>query len=132
MQFNSAQEQLLGCFLFSLDKDKPTYVELLDMVEDIRFSGTTMRLLAALLESPRGWQYGYDLSRRTGLKSGTLYPILMRLTERDWLEAKWEFDDESGRPRHVYRLTAEGLGRARAMERKRDASIPRFAPQPAR
>ena len=91
-----------------------------------------MSVLTALCSQPRTWRHGYDLARETGLKSGTLYPILMRLTERDWLEAKWEFDDESGRPRHVYRLTAEGLGRARAMERKRDASIPRFAPQPAR
>lgn len=102
------------------------------MAEDIRLSGTTITLLAALLESPRDWHYGYDLSRRTGLKSGTLYPILMRLSERDWLKAKWEFDHETGRPRHMYRLTAAGLDRARAVERERGASMQMLAPQPAR
>jgi len=98
------------------------------MADDIRFSGTTLTLLAALMESPRSWQYGYDLSRRTRLKSGTLYPILMRLTERDWLEAKWEFDDATGRPRHLYRLTAEGVRRVRAVERERQAPMRVLAP----
>jgi PadR family transcriptional regulator, regulatory protein PadR len=86
------------------------------MADDVRLSRQTVTLLSRLLEAPSDWQYGYDLSRRTELKSGTLYPILMRLAEREWLETKWDFDDESGRPRHMYRLTAEGRHRARAAE----------------
>ncbi len=38
-------------------------------------SAQTLRLLAELLGSPRGWRHGYELSKATGLKSGTLYPI---------------------------------------------------------
>jgi DNA-binding PadR family transcriptional regulator len=72
------------------------------------------RVLNALARDPESWQHGYDLLRLTGLKSGSLYPILMRLTERGWLEAIWEPDPPFGRPRrHLYRLTAEGVRAAR-------------------
>jgi PadR family transcriptional regulator, regulatory protein PadR len=79
-----------------------------------RFSDQTLALLAALIEQPRTWRHGYDLSRDTGLKSGTLYPILMRLCDRDLLESKWEESPEPGRPpRHRYRLTAAGTALSR-------------------
>jgi DNA-binding PadR family transcriptional regulator len=62
-----------------------------------------------LLDAPRQWRHGYDLSRETGLPSGTLYPILVRLSDRGFLESKWEPAPEPGRPpRHLYRLTSEG------------------------
>jgi predicted ArsR family transcriptional regulator len=83
---------------------------------DIRWTRQTRALLAALLPgggAGDGWRHGYDLSRETGLKSGTLYPLLIRLTERGWLETRWEDSPEPGRPpRHLYRLTAEGKARA--------------------
>ena len=70
----------------------------------------TRALLAALLERPRTWRYGYDLSKETGLKSGTLYPALMRLSEQGLLESRWEEPDRRGvPPRHAYRLTAAGV-----------------------
>lgn len=85
------------------------------MAEDIRLSRQTVSLLEVLCESSSAWHYGYDLSRRTELKSGTLYPILMRLADSGWLETKWEHAEENGKPRHLYRLTAEGRRRARAI-----------------
>lgn len=88
------------------------------MAEDVRLSRQTLILLCALLEAPSDWQYGYDLSRRTELKSGTLYPILMRLAAREWLETEWGFDEGGGKPRHMYRLTSDGRRRARAAERE--------------
>jgi DNA-binding PadR family transcriptional regulator len=58
---------------------------------------------------PSRWRHGYELSRQTGLKSGTLYPILMRLSDRELLESRWRETPETGRPpRHLYRLTAAG------------------------
>ena len=72
-------------------------------------SPQTLSVLELLLESPRSWHYGYALSQRTGLKSGTLYPILVRLAEQGWLDTQWSESEEPGRPpRHTYRLTAEG------------------------
>ena len=77
-------------------------------------SPQTLRLFQALLADPPRWRYGYDLSRETGLASGTLYPILMRLSEQQMLETAWEQSDEPGRPpRHTYRLTADGAALAR-------------------
>jgi PadR family transcriptional regulator len=73
-------------------------------------SPQTLRLFEALLDDPQRWRYGYDLSKETALASGTLYPILMRLTDQRLLETGWEPSDEPGRPaRHIYRLTAEGV-----------------------
>ena len=72
-------------------------------------SPQTRRVLEALGDEPQAWRHGYELLRQTGLKSGSLYPILVRLTERGWLEASWEPDAPPGRPaRHLYRLTGEG------------------------
>jgi len=86
----------------------------------MRTSKQTLTLLGALAAKPSQWHYGYALSRETELMSGTLYPILMRLEQRGWLETQWENPQElaegrAGRPpRHMYRLTASG--RAWAME----------------
>ena len=77
-------------------------------------SAQTLRLVAELLGSPRAWRHGYELTKATGLKSGTLYPILMRLADQGLLTAKWEESDRPGvPPRHVYRLTPHGLAYAR-------------------
>lgn len=77
-------------------------------------SPQTLQLFSALLKDPSAWRYGYDLSRETGLASGTLYPILIRLSEQALLEAGWEPSDQPGRPpRHTYRLTGDGVALAK-------------------
>src|SRR5277367_1631461 len=78
-----------------------------------RLSRQTLQVLDAFLQNPQEWTYGYDLSRGTGLKSGTLYPILMRLAERKLLETSWETAEPGKPPRHLYRLTPDGLRFAR-------------------
>lgn len=83
-------------------------------------SPQTLAVFGALLADPTAWHYGYALSKVTGLPSGTLYPILMRLAERDLLETRWEPPATPGRPpRHAYRLTADGV--ALASERVAEA-----------
>jgi DNA-binding PadR family transcriptional regulator len=54
----------------------------------LRLSPQTLLVLDAFLIQAEEWKYGYDLSRVTGLKSGTLYPILMRMAERKLLETE--------------------------------------------
>ena len=72
-------------------------------------------MLAELCATPTHWQHGYGIARDTGLKSGTLYPILIRLADRGLIEARWEDEQPAGRPRrHLYRLTADGLAAAEA------------------
>jgi PadR family transcriptional regulator, regulatory protein PadR len=81
------------------------------------------RALAAFLETPRGWRYGYDLMKAVDISSGTLYPLLARLIEDGWLESRWEDSEFPGRPpRQLYRLTAEGRMKARQAVERADAS----------
>jgi PadR family transcriptional regulator PadR len=77
-------------------------------------SSQTRVLLAAMLQQPRSWHYGYELSKQTGLKSGTLYPLLIRLSDQRLLESEWREPERPGKPpRHAYRLTASGVTFAR-------------------
>jgi PadR family transcriptional regulator, regulatory protein PadR len=80
----------------------------------MRRSTQTTIVLAELLQSRQEWRYGYDISRNTGLKSGTLYPILIRLAEHRLLETSWERAEMGRPPRHLYKLTRKGLQYARA------------------
>jgi len=92
------------------------------------FSAQTLSVLAALCDEPSRWQHGYALAKQTGLKSGTLYPILIRLADRRLVEACWEEEPAPGRPRrHLYRLTAAGLARTTGAL----ASAARPAPEPS-
>lgn len=66
-------------------------------------------LLQALSTRGRQWFHGYDIIKETGLRSGTLYPLLMRMAEQGLIEAEWRQPEKIGRPaRHVYRLTTAG------------------------
>ena len=98
------------------------------MVSSRRPSGQATVVVLALAEQPATWQYAYELCRRLDLKSGSLYPVLMRLADRGLLETTWESDLPAGRPpRHRYRLT--GPGRALAADL---AAEPTARPTPAR
>jgi PadR family transcriptional regulator, regulatory protein PadR len=79
------------------------------------FSAQTLAVLADLCATPSQWRHGYGIARNTGLKSGTLYPVLIRLADLGLVEARWEDEQPAGRPRrHLYRLTSEGLATATA------------------
>ena len=76
----------------------------------------TRQLLAAMLLQYRKWQYGYELSKQVGLKSGTLYPLLIRLSDQGLLESRWQEPERAGKPpRHAYKLTPNGLALARSL-----------------
>lgn len=85
------------------------------MERERRSSAQTLSILQTLLAQPRAWRHGYGLSTETQLKSGTLYPVLIRLSDRGFLDSKWEESELPGRPpRRMYRLTAEGRAYARS------------------
>jgi DNA-binding PadR family transcriptional regulator len=84
-------------------------------------------VLASFLEDPSVSRFGLEVSRASGLASGTIYPILARFEEAGWLQSEWEAIDAStaGRPvRRLYRLTAEG---EEAGRRHVEASLARLA-----
>ena len=85
------------------------------MAEKIRISGPTLKLLKLLLENPRQGRSGAEISKITGLGSGTIYPLLQRLEIAKWIEGDWENVEPSevGRPkRRLYRLTRSGQAAA--------------------
>ena len=77
---------------------------------------SVLKVVAALLAEPDAERYGLQLMQDTGLPSGTLYPILVRLERAGWVASRWEDVDPAaeGRPtRRYYRLTADGAAAAR-------------------
>ena len=90
-------------------------------------SAQTIRVLAALAAEPRRWRYGYELATEVGLKSGSLYPLLVRLADRGLLETSWEQGPPGRPPRHLYRLTPSGRAYAAAVG---EAGAVRTSPAP--
>ena len=81
----------------------------------VRMSFQTLKVLEAFLENPSTELAGADVHKRSGIASGTLYPILLRLESAGWFVSRWEEVDPAvaGRPRRrLYRLTRNGLARA--------------------
>jgi PadR family transcriptional regulator, regulatory protein PadR len=63
------------------------------------------------MEDPGGLHWGYDLSRRAGVRSGVLYPTLGRMLEEGWVEDGWEDPakiSDKRPPRRYYELTTKG------------------------
>jgi DNA-binding PadR family transcriptional regulator len=83
-------------------------------------------VLAVLLDAGSEWSHGYELARLANVKSGTLYPLLIRLEAQGYLEAEWQQPTEGGRPpRHAYRLTASGVQLARANSQVTPRRLPK-------
>lgn len=99
------------------------------MARNRRPSKQMLTLLAALADGSQQWRHGYDIMKETGLLSGTLYPLLMRMTEQGLVEAEWREPEQLGRPpRHAYRLTATGIALARTMADQGDILPARALP----
>jgi PadR family transcriptional regulator PadR len=95
-----------------------------------RPSAQTLAVLRAFAAEPSAWRYGYELGQEVGLKAGSLYPILIRLSDRELLEASWESDPPPGRPpRHLYRLTGAGVRFAVEMAAGSGAGARRLQPE---
>lgn len=93
------------------------------MMSRIRMTVHTYVVLAEFLANPRGELYGGDITDRTGVVSGTVYPILARLASAGWLAMRTETGDAAqlGRPlRRYYRLTDEGVHAAQVDATTRD------------
>lgn len=81
------------------------------VVKATRMTRTTVEVLAVLLGGALNGEdlHGLEVCRRTGLKSGTVYPILDRLHRAGWVITWWEKEEawqgdaaERWRPRRRY------------------------------
>src|SRR6185295_4868762 len=75
-----------------------------------RFSLATVTVLHAVA---RGIAHGFDVVTETGLRGGTVYPILSRLESDGFLSSSWEPAEVAradGRPpRRYYKVTRAGV-----------------------
>jgi DNA-binding PadR family transcriptional regulator len=73
------------------------------------------RVAEELMSDINGQHTGYAISRRTGVKQGTLYPLLQRWADAGWLSIREETPTEhaqragrKGGPRKLITVTARG------------------------
>ncbi|PZR88748.1 MAG: PadR family transcriptional regulator [Hyphomicrobiales bacterium] len=74
----------------------------------------TQVILSTFDSRPSERLSGADIFKCTGIGSGTIYPVLIRLEKAGWLKSEKEKIDprEVGRPaRTFYRLTPQGARR---------------------
>jgi PadR family transcriptional regulator len=86
------------------------------MGSEPRITASVLKVVSAMLTDPTTQRYGLDLMHDTGLASGTLYPILVRLERCGWVSSQWEDIDpvaEGRPPRRYYLLTPSGVVGAR-------------------
>lgn len=78
------------------------------MNDELRLTHTSALILKVI---SGGCNYGFDIMEKTGLPSGTVYPVLRRLEQSGLIQSKWEPGEaqELQRPqRRYYRLTRTG------------------------
>uniref|UniRef100_UPI003F495DF8 PadR family transcriptional regulator n=1 Tax=Nonomuraea sp. CA-252377 TaxID=3240003 RepID=UPI003F495DF8 len=95
-------------------------------VRPIRLTTPVRLVLDALLAAPpEDPLWGYRICAETDLGPGTVYPILERLEQADWISGHWEPDAPQARPaRRLYSISATGrqlYAEARARTGRRGA-----------
>lgn len=79
------------------------------MVTSIYRTNNLARIGVALMSDADARHWGYELSDASGVRVGSVYPVLARLLERGWLSDGWEMSPMPQRPpRRYYKITAEG------------------------
>ena len=78
-----------------------------------------------------GVRYGFDIADRTGLQTGTVYPVLRRLESLGFVRSSWESEKVARREqrpaRRYYEITRAGTD-ALAAARKRFENLARLSP----
>ncbi|MBO1768242.1 helix-turn-helix transcriptional regulator [Allobranchiibius sp. GilTou38] len=76
----------------------------------MRRTETALRVADEFLSRPGDKHWGYETSKATGIRSGSLYPILTRFLDAEWITDGWEDPAATGGrpPRRYYELTDRG------------------------
>lgn len=98
-----------------------------------RVTDATLDVLEILLDGGDDL-YGLKIAKAAGRPTGSVFPILARLEGAGWAVSEWETGDaaDRGPRRRFYRLSPDGMVRARELVRQRrgEHRRPRFSPVP--
>jgi DNA-binding PadR family transcriptional regulator len=82
----------------------------------VRITQPLLDVIDVLLAAADGERHGWAIMKAAGRSGPTVYKILERLAEAGWLTSRWDETAEPGLPRRrYYRLTGEGVTKARAV-----------------
>lgn len=88
-----------------------------------RKTKATMQVLDVLLQAPTGI-WGLALAKKSGLSTGTVYPILARLEDLGWVLSYWDSEiDRSGPRRKYYVLSQESILEVEEFAKKKSDPI---------
>jgi PadR family transcriptional regulator PadR len=84
------------------------------MAAPIRITAPLLDVLECLV---LGWQrgeeqYGWSMMKAVGRSGPTVYGVLDRLEDADWIVGRWDDAPEPGPRRRFYRLTPDGYAHA--------------------
>lgn len=75
-------------------------------------TNSSLAVAEVMLSNPSGRYYGYDLWRVSGVRPGTLYPMLARFERAGLLRSRWQeletLPISQSLPRKYYTLTDKG------------------------
>lgn len=91
--------------------------KMIDLEKQLKKGSLEILILQLFLKEPRyGYQLLQELKEKSGgffdLKEGTLYPILYRLEDAQWIESYWVESEGRGVPKKYYRITPSGKKQA--------------------
>ena len=70
------------------------------------------QVLNNFLQNPEVPLYGYEIMQQSGMKSGSLYPILGRFERLGWIEGTLEPSPGGRPPRRVYTMNVDAIPQA--------------------
>ncbi|WP_329105536.1 PadR family transcriptional regulator [Micromonospora sp. NBC_01699] len=94
----------------------------------VRITQPLLVVLETLLAADEHELHGWAIMKATGRAGPTIYKILERLAEAEWVTSRWEAEVEPGKPRRrYYRLTPHGATRAEdILAHQRSKPVGRF------
>lgn len=85
------------------------------------------KVATVLLMDAHGKHWGYSISRKSGVRSGVMYPMLTRMLNEGWIADGWEDPTTitDGRPpRRYYELTDKGRAALGEILREKRSEAP--------
>ncbi len=99
--------------LLTIDMARSLLMWLVNMTDEVPYGALDLMVLKSL--DAMGSQHGYGIARRIeqvaegmlALNQGTIYPALLRLEQKGWIDSEWGVSENNRRAR-FYSITRAG------------------------